>query len=197
MTANAVETKSVGKNYWQEGEIVVFPLDSDQSTYAQMLGTSHLRFFDLFFKSGHEKGADLNHVAILFTVPVLAIAKKGTKPKVVKNGVVPSAKPLETTFIYPKMSFGRNSVPWLGGSLVDMTGIQGSGGWNAPVIKEDLNPSLDRSIILSNELVNMWSPEDLINRLMRFKESGVNVDQLKYKIFPDLKVIETPDDHFR
>lgn len=197
MTAKVVELKSVGKNYWKNGGIIIFPLDNNISTYAQMMGTSHLRFFDCFFENKNVIAVDLNDFPVLFTVPVLAITKKGVKPKIVKNGVTPSSKFLETFFIYPKMSFGGNSVPWLGGSLIDMAGIQGSGGWNAPVIQENLNPDHDRDVILSYELVNMWSPEDLVNRLLRFKNTGINIDQLKYKIFPKIKPLATPDNNFR
>ena len=43
----------------------------------------------------------------------------------------------------------------------------------------------------------MWSPEDLVNRLLRFKNTGINIDQLKYKIFPKIKPLATPDNNFR
>ncbi|EAO6613387.1 hypothetical protein G3C57_003115 [Salmonella enterica] len=36
------------------------------------------------------------------------------------------------------------------------------------------------------ELVNMWGPDDLGDRLRRYFDTGINRDDLKFEVFPTL-----------
>lgn len=71
---------------------------------------------------------------------------------------------------------------WLGGKLVKTDEDYD----NAITIKENLKLPQDREIIEKTEMDNMWSHEDLQDRLIRYFDTGINRDDMKFYCFPGL-----------
>ncbi len=62
----------------------------------------------------------------------------------------------------------ENSFPFLGGRLIRTHSATVMSAFNSDVIKHDLIPEVDKEIIEKYELVNMWGPDDLGDRLRRY-----------------------------
>jgi hypothetical protein len=89
----------------------------------------------------------------------------------------------ESLWIRPGTSLGGGFV-FKGGDLVKV--LPGKDYVDAPVIKKNLCLPEDRDLIEKYELVNMWGPNDLKERLIRYFEKGINRDDLKFEVFPGL-----------
>lgn len=71
---------------------------------------------------------------------------------------------------------------WLGGKLLQMD----SNFDEREVIHWNLKLPEDREVIEKTEMINMWAHEDLQDRLVRYFDTGINRDDLKFFVFPDL-----------
>jgi hypothetical protein len=81
---------------------------------------------------------------------------------------------------------GKNSFLFMGGRLVDARPNEDISTLEGAVIKENLQLPQDREIIEKYELTPMWSHEDLGARLIRYFDTGINRDDLKFEAFPGL-----------
>nr|NYT99316.1 hypothetical protein [Stenotrophomonas sp. SbOxS2] len=75
---------------------------------------------------------------------------------------------------------------FFGGRLIDLGAGNDICVTQAPVVKQGLSIEEDREAIERYELTNMWGNHDLQDRLIRHFTSGVNRDDLKFEVFPDL-----------
>jgi hypothetical protein len=86
----------------------------------------------------------------------------------------------EDIWIRPGTNVGEGFV-FKGGDLVKV--LPGKDYFDAPVLKKNLSLPEDRDAIEKYELVNMWGPDDLRERLIRYFEKGINRDDLKFEVF--------------
>lgn len=192
-----VEGQRIRVTFWQVGGLLLIKVDEGLFTIAQMYPDTYLRFFDLRSEGEDFGSVDLNECQILFTVAALAIRRKGEKALLIQDDRIRASKvPMERLFINAHLS-STGKFPWRGGELVDTEGRPVNAGLDQTVLIENLDAKKDRDIILKAELTNMWTYEDMILRLDRYFKTGVNIDQLKYKIFPDLEPVGPVTDTLR
>lgn len=171
---------------WKENGLVSIKLRDDLYTIGQMLVSPSMRFYDIASKDGVWKSIDLNKLNPLFQVFVgQVVMQKMVVEKIKEKSVISSNLPFEPLLIKPHICYD-GGCPWRGGKLIDI-GLDGKIGTTvAPVIKQNLGLPEDREIIEKYELTNMWGDLDLSDRLCRYFDTGVNRDDLKFEIFPDL-----------
>ena len=183
---------------WKKNDLVNIQLRDDLYTIGQMLASSAMRFYDISNTDGIWNDVDLNNVKPLFTVFVGRIINKYLIHSKIKSPtVIPSSEPYERYWIQPYTIMdgdhyngdhykGDFSFVFLGGKLID-NGANGEKGiTNAPIIKEDLTLPKDRDLIEKYELTSMWGDGDLRDRLCRYFDTGINRDDLKFEVFPEL-----------
>lgn len=179
---------------WKVDDLVNIKLRDDLYTIGQMLTSPTMRFYDIFNNDGVWENIDLNNVKPLFSVFVGRVINKYLiQNKIKSSTVIASSKPYEPYWIAPYsiMDNGhykgtKNSFPFLGGKIVDLSPDGKVSVTQAPIIKEDLTLPQDRELIEQCELDNMWGYEDLSDRLCRYFDTGINRDDLKFEVFPDL-----------
>lgn len=185
---------------WKSGDLLSIKLRDGLFTIAQMLTSPLMRFYDISDNDGQWRHVDLNQVAPLFRVMVASrlINKYLVHEKVKDKTVIPSCMSFERYWIDPYTSLdkfypgyywkrdGKNSFPFMGGKLIDLGPNEDFSVTEAPVIKENLQLPQDREIIEKYELTPMWSHEDLGARLIRYFDTGINRDDLKFEVFPGL-----------
>ncbi|QEM82660.1 hypothetical protein [Halomonas binhaiensis] len=180
---------------WKVGDIVSIKLREDLYTLGQMLTNPAMRFYDISNSDGVWENVDLNTISPLFRVFVgKAINKDLVVEKVQVKSVISSGKPYEPHWIKPytlamdesHYPGQQGDFPFMGGRVIDLGPDGGISTTSAPVVKEDLTLPDDREIIESLELTNMWSSEDLGDRLRRYFDSGIDRDDLKFEVFPGL-----------
>lgn len=171
---------------WKENALVSIKLRADLYTIGQMLVSPSMRFFDISCKDGIWKAVDLNNVKPLFQLFVGQVVMQNmVVEKIKEKTVVASTFPFEQLCIKPNINYD-GGFPWRGGKLVDI-GLDGKIGTTlAPVIKQNLSLPEDREIVERYELTNMWGDQDLIDRLCRYFDTGINRDDLKFEVFPGL-----------
>jgi hypothetical protein len=175
---------------WRKNDLINICLSNNLYTIAQMLDSPIMCFYDIKNNDGIWNNIDLTNINILFVVLVNnSINKDFIVEKI--NGKIYIDKTLDQYFIKPYTIMdgfhykgNKNSFPFLGGKLIKYDPILGS--VHSPVIKEDLNISQDKEIIEKYELTNMWGKEELRDRLVRYFSKGINRDDLKYEVFPEL-----------
>jgi hypothetical protein len=185
---------------WKSGGLLSIKLREGLFTIAQMLTSPLMRFYDISSKDGQWEHVDLNQVASLCRVMVASrlINKYLVHEKIKNKTVIPSSRPFERYWIdpyapphpfYPGYYWardGKNSFTFMGGRLIDLGPNEDLCVTKAPTVKENLQLPQDREIIEQYELTNMWSHEDLGARLIRYFDTGINRDDLKFEVFPGL-----------
>lgn len=179
---------------WKVDDLVNIKLRDDLYTIGQMLTSPTMRFYDIFNNDGVWENIDLNNVKPLFSVFVGRVINKYLiQNKIKSSTVIASSKPYEPYWIAPYSIMDnehykgtKNSFPFLGGKIVDLSPDGKVSVTQAPIIKEDLTLPQDRELIEQCELDNMWGYEDLSDRLCRYFDTGINRDDLKFEVFPDL-----------
>lgn len=179
---------------WKVDDLVNIKLRDDLYTIGQMLTSPTMRFYDIFNNDGVWENIDLNNVKPLFSVFVGRVINKYLIQNKIKSPtVIASSKPYEPYWIAPYSIMDnehykgtKNSFPFLGGKIVDLSPDGKVSVTQAPIIKEDLTLPQDRELIEQCELDNMWGYEDLSDRLCRYFDTGINRDDLKFEVFPDL-----------
>jgi hypothetical protein len=175
---------------WEKNNLVNICLSDSLYTVAQMLDSPVMCFYDIKNKDGIWDSIDLANINILFMVLVNnSINKDFIIEKINRTTYID--KTLDQYFIKPYTIMdgihykgGKNSFPFLGGKLIKYDSTIGS--VRSPIIKEDLTFPQDREIMEKYELTNMWGKEELRERLVRYFSKGINRDDLKYEVFPDL-----------
>ena len=181
---------------WSFGDLLSIKLRDGLFTISQMLASPTMRFYDIRSTDGNWKNIDLNSVNHLFQVFVASrlINVHLAQGKIRDATVISDCRPPEPLWLksYTILIDGdhykgtKDSFSFLGGKIIDI-GTEGKIGTTlAPVIKEDLSLPEDRELIEKYELDNMWSHEDLSDRLCRYFDTGINRDDLKFEVFPGL-----------
>ncbi|WP_323123585.1 hypothetical protein [Burkholderia alba] len=180
---------------WIRNDLVSLKLRDGLFTIAQMLASPVMQFYGMSNSDGDWNGVDLNLTDPLFRVFVgKVVVKKMAEEKLDKKIAIPRVDCGNYKFIKPytlgmdgdHYKGGRNSFPFLGGKLIDLGPDGDIGVTLAPVLRDDLALPDDREIIERYELTNMWGDEDLTDRLIRYFETGINRDDLKFEVFPGL-----------
>ncbi len=171
---------------WKENALVSIKLRDNLYTIGQMLASPTMRFFDVANKDGVWHSIDLNQVKPLFQVFVGQVVMQKLVTEKIKNvSVIASRMPAEPRWIKPHINYDGGCV-FKGGKLIDI-GVAGEiETTEAPVIMSNLRLPEDREIIENCELTNMWGEQDLSDRLCRYFDKGINRDDLKFEVFPDL-----------
>lgn len=175
---------------WKKNDWVNICLSDSLYTVAQMLDSPVLCFYDIKNNDGIWDSVDLSNTNILFMVLVNnSINKDFIIEKINRTTYID--KTFDQYFIKPYTIMDgihykgdKNSFPFLGGKLIKYDSTLGS--VRSPIIKEDLTLPEDKEIMEKYELTNMWGKEELRERLVRYFSKGINRDDLKYEVFPDL-----------
>jgi hypothetical protein len=170
---------------WEENGLINIKLRDDLYTIGQMLISPTVRFYDIFNKDGNWKSIDLNKVKPLFQAYAFGAAKKLAAGKIKEKSVIPSSLPFSPLWIDAHINYD-GGCPWRGGKLVNVGEAGEIDAWEAPVVKQNLHLPEDRETIENVELTNLWTEGPLSDRLCRYFDIGVNRDDLKFEIFPDL-----------
>lgn len=168
------------RSVWKSGKVISIKLKEDLFTLAQMRENSLMEFFDISRPSDQWNGVDLNHVSALFCIYVadgrIKSLFESAPPDVISNQR-PVAKRM--------LSFTVKEQGRYGVDLIELDDRYSS--VEARVVKHDLDPVADRQLILNHELTGMvGDPMKLHKRLLRYYETGQDVDDAKAFIFPSL-----------
>ena len=181
---------------WKNGAFIVIELENGLFTVAQMIASAIMRFYDI--KSNEDDWESVNwpEVKPLFQVFVGTVVQKdlGVR-KIAIESIAALHDHIKPYWIKPYTSMdilhyqsASNSFPFLGGKLIDLGIGNDRETTTAPVLKHDLSVSKDREYIEAYELTNMWGSHDLNDRLVRYFNTGINRDDLKFEVFPGLWV---------
>lgn len=177
---------------WKKNKVISIKLSEDIFSLAQMANESALmQFFDIFNTKDEWNSIDLNNIDDLFLVPVgnVVIQKLGIR-KISEKEALPKNGGYNHLFINPKMNPEgyrlRNEFMWKGGNLVDVGENLDTDSYDAPIVTKDLKVEQHRDLILKHELTNMYGDKNVRNRLLRFREEGINEEPMKKQIFPGL-----------
>ena len=181
---------------WKAGAFIVIELESGLFTVAQMIASAIMRFYDI--KSDKDEWEDVSwpEVKPLFQVFVGTVVQRdlGIR-KIAIESIASLHDNINPYWIKPYTSMDAlhynatsNSFPFLGGKLIDLGIGNDRETTTAPVLKHDLSVSKDRETIELYELTNMWGSNDLNDRLVRYFNTGINRDDLKFEVFPGIWV---------
>lgn len=160
--------------------MISIKLRSDLFTLAQMRDNNLMEFFDISRPADQWDGVDLNHVAVLFCNYVADGRIKSLFESFPSN-VVPNQR----NVVKRMLSFLVKGAGQYGVDLIELDDRYSS--VEARVVQHDLSPVSDRQLILGHELAGMvGDPVKLHKRLLRYFETGQDVDDAKAFIFPAL-----------
>jgi len=154
-----------------------------------------IKFFAIFNNKDEWSGIDLNSIDTLYCVHVgkVLMQKLGVR-KIPESEVKINTSTCKHYFIKPGDNAEgyrlRDEFFWKGGSLVDVGEDLEEDYFFAPVVIEELSVKEHLEQILTYEFVNMYGAVDTVERLVQFYNTGINKDQLKEKIFPELENTE-------
>ena len=177
---------------WKNGDYISIQLDEKLFTIAQMRARPVMKFFNITSDSNDWNTIEWAQIKPLFQVFVGSIVQNELSTGKIKTA---NPRPLELPhyWIKPYSSmdshhyYGTNKdFMFFGGKLIDLGPNNDRDVTTAPVIKHDLTTPRDSGIIEKYELTNMWGSRDLKDRLLRFFRTGIDRDDLKFEIFPDL-----------
>lgn len=177
----------------KQGDVLVYQLRENLYTVAQRMESQIVRFFDIKSKNADnwDEELDLNKLTILFEAFVMtSYVEKKFAVKKLKNAI-PSNIPYQRYWLRAYDVFDPNfkgikekNVYGFGGKLIDL-GNNYFTSYDAPVVKHNLSVKKDREILEKYELDWGWG-DDVIDRLIRYFETGINRDDMKFEVFPDL-----------
>ncbi|MEN8642418.1 hypothetical protein ABFE88_22460 [Pseudomonas sichuanensis] len=183
----------VGKRItWRDGDFIALKLRDDLFTAARMERQAEMCFFNIFQSHDDWSNVDWDGVLPIFHgfVGSVVLKRLGYR-KLDVTGSILGCRPqdlwIKSYSIFDPGHFEGDieSFPMLGGRLIDLRGGMFDTN-SAPVVKHDLKVLQDRQQIERYELVNMWGDLDLTDRLIRYHETGINRDDLKFEVFPGL-----------
>jgi hypothetical protein len=166
----------------KENEVVGVQLNPSLFTLAQMRVNGIMQFFDVSKSNNDWSGLDLNTIPALF---YLFVAEKNMGSlfveKIPSNVVTPSKIPVPKIMLTPIIGDAGKH----GAKLIELTDEYSS--YEAKVLKDNLDPTEDRDLIYTYELCGMYGdPKKIGKRLERYFESGINWDDSKKFLFPDI-----------
>jgi len=153
-------------------------------TVCYILETALWQFFDVKLENNNwceNKPVKLNP---LFIAYVGKAANSLIVSKLNLDEYVFEKEPKTILWIRPKINDDNTGFVFKGGDLVSV--VPEKDYVDAPIFKANLTLPNDRVLIEKYELVNMWGADDLKDRLVRYFEKGINRDDLKFEIFPEL-----------
>lgn len=183
--------RSTGTIRWQPGQHVVLKLREDLFTIAQMRNRPVMRFYDICSSEDSWDSPDLSQYRPLFQVFVGTVVHQRLAMRKIAIGTRCLIE-LPNYWIRPYSSMDRQYFTgsadslFFGGRLIDLGPGNDLDVTQAPVIKHSLSVDEDREAIEAFELTNMWGSDDLQDRLVRHFTTGIDRDDLKFEIFPDL-----------
>ena len=176
---------------WKRDKIISLKLRDNLYSLAQIVNSvAKMRFYNLFHDKYEWHRTDLNDIEPLFCVFVgnVVMQRLGLR-SIPPKEVLTRFAPCERLFIQVGDNAEgyrlRNEFFWKSGNLVDLDENGKGTCYCAPVVISNLNVQSHHEIIIKHELTNMYG-EDAKDRLLTYVDSGVNMDSLKFKIFPDL-----------
>ena len=178
---------------WKENSLVNITVSPETHTLALLKRSPYAWFFDVRRKQAWDE-LDLPELKPLFCIGIVnavlnKMATKPIDPKRISSSVnnflselaipKPWIKPHQNT-----ADWNVDNFPFRGGKLIELNPNIGS--LDSPVLKENLDVTRDRIVVEHCELTTMWADQDLTDRLTRFFDKGINRDDLKFEIFPEL-----------
>jgi hypothetical protein len=186
-----IETVRKKRIIWKKDDLVSIYLSNGSYTIAQMLDSPIMCFYNIVNNNGIWENIDLKKIETLFIVFVNNSINKDFIIGKLNNKNIPIKEFNKYYFIKPYTIMDglhykgtKNNFPFLGGKLINYNHKIGS--VRSPIIKEDLTLPNDKEIIEKYELTNMWGKQELEERLIRYFSIGINRDDLKYEVFPNL-----------
>jgi len=173
---------------WKKDDLVNLKIRDNLCTIGQLLVSPFMRFFDIRNTSENWESCKLDDVQELFTVLVVnQVFRELAVGKIKGKLIVPSTKPLERKWIVVNNSLERlaaGGLLYFGGKLVELG--EDCSPFRAKALIEDLRFPQNQEIMEKYELSNMWSADSLKERLCRYFDTGIDRDDLKFEVFPEL-----------
>lgn len=167
---------------WEEGAVLSIQVEEGLFTLAQMRVNHLLEVFDVFRSDEDWSGVDLSSSEIIFCIFVSTKNIKGIFSSRVGDAVVPNSRPVKKRML--SAIFGAPGS--MGANFIDLS--EGYSNIGADLIKASLTLENDLDIIYNHELCGMvGNPERILKRLKVYHETGVNWDESKIFLFPDIK----------
>ena len=191
MNSSSPHAKPVRTIRWKAGQHVVLQLRNDLFTIAQMRNQPVMRFFDICSSEANWDAPDLSQCRPLFQVFVGMVVQQQLVTRRIAVST-PCPDELPHYWIRPYTSMDRPFFAggpeklFHGGRLIDLGPDNDHDITQAPVIKHSLSIRDDKDALERYELTNMWGSDGLRDRLIRHFTSGVNRDDLKFEVFPEL-----------
>ena len=167
-----------------KGTLASLKLEETLYTICYIVDTAVWQFFDIKSENGYWNEKESVILMPLFRAYVGKIANSLIVKKLNIGGYVFEEEPIEDLWIRPKINPDNCGFAFKGGDLVSVA--LGKDYVDAPILKANLSLPNDRELIEKYELVNMWGRDDLKERLVRYFVKGINRDDLKFKVFPEL-----------
>jgi hypothetical protein len=151
---------------------------------ASRRGPLDAHFFDIR-GAGEWSNINLNTVPVLFCNFVAVQRLKGLfVARMSASSATPNGRPPRKTMLSSTLGPGN-----YGADLIELTNSYSS--YPLTILKQALNPVDDVTLIHENELCGMFGdPEKLRARLIRYFETGVNWDDSKRFLFPNITLPE-------
>lgn len=167
---------------WQENRLLSVKVSDNLFTLAQMRVNYLMEFFDVFRSDEQWQGTDLNNENMLFCIFVATNNLKSLFSDKPVQGVAANSRPIRKRML--SAVYGQPGH--MGADLIDLADTYTNIG--AEIIKASLTPEQDLQLIYDYELSGMeGNPERVQNRLKVYYDTGVNWDQAKVFLFPDIQ----------
>lgn len=167
---------------WEANQVLSVKVSDNLFTLAQMRMNYLMEFFDVFRSDEDWVEVDLNKEKIIFCIFVSTKNLKGIFSGQVSSGVVVNSRPIRRRMLSPVFGSSGNN----GANLIDLTDEYTNIG--AETVKASLTTEKDLQLIYDYESCGMaGNPERILNRLKMYHETGVNWDETKVFLFPDIK----------
>ena len=184
----------MAKIKWQEDSLLSVRVKEGLHTLALLKRSPYAWFFDIKADHGKWEKVDLLNLKPLFCVGIVnAVLSKMVEDVVDTRNIDASERNSLVSLAIPKLWIKPNqntadwqvdNFVWRGGRLIELDPDIGT--VDSPVVKPLLDLASDKPLIEACELTNMWSDQDLADRLVRFFDKGINRDDLKFEVFPGL-----------
>jgi len=186
------------KIVWKQGKIYSMKLRDNLYTLCQLLRSPRLLIYDIRNEEGKWTKYCLDGVKPLFRVYVGTAANKLIEKKFdidFSQDIIDKFESFKWIKPYlfdehpdydgTKYDYRRHPL-FLGGKLVQSAPCEDDMGPNAVVLNSNLKLPKDRDVIEETEMTTMWGANDLQDRLIRYFDTGVNRDDMKFFCFPGL-----------
>jgi len=183
---------------WKYGKIYSMKLRDNLYTLCQLLSSPMVLIYDIKNKDGKWPKNCLNGINPLFRVYAGIVVGNLLEKRVDVDFSQDSINDFEDfNWIKPHLfnehpdndgtRYDYRLHPlFLGGRLIKSAPSEDDMGPNAIILNNNLKLPVDRDTIERVEMTNMWGADDLKDRLIRYFDTGINRDDLKFFCFPGL-----------